>query len=474
MITSLLIDDIEFLPYLLFDETNRLKFEIDEGVNSPLCPIYEFSLENRDGLEEVFLKNYPYEMFTEGHVELYNDELKVFDGYIDKNNSRIYKNAESMQIYAVSIDKKIGSDLARYDITQLYYNKDGSIPVRQRGGREGITERYDYTQYYRIDDLIETILDDINISDKVLFSNTGLFGVMYKYRYNEEKFGPIAERQTIGVYRNTGDRGKGSPFYNTIVEYRRNETDTESYDTLMKEFAKIAGCCFYYEPRIDKYVFMQMNSFYNPLGWSVLEIDDKILYDPDDDDYEIPIIYRDAYNGLIVEFDDVSLLVKLGRNGNVLSYEWGIDAQEYEIVQFPNNEYYLVLTEEEFYRIGETEFKDSLYIENGLKVKMNGKLTDYYYKGGPVMDRIDHFLYNMISSYYFLLYYSRELELRLNGLYFAPMIVKMNNNEHACWYSETDFNTNETLIKIITRDYEPEQPPAESFLVVEDDVFVLD
>ena len=87
---------------------------------------------------------------------------------------------------------------------------------------------------------------------------------------------------------------------------------------------------------------------------------------------------------------------------------------------------------------------------------------------------MNHFLYNMISSYYFLLYYSRELELRLNGLYFAPMIVKMNNNEHACWYSETDFNTNETLIKIITRDYEPEQPPAESFLVVEDDVFVLD
>ena len=473
MITSLLIDDTECLSYLLYDEVNKLTWQVDEGINSPLCPIYEFSLENRDGLEEVFLKNYPYNLFEEAMVELYWDEDLVFKGYVDKDNSRILKNAETLDVYAVSIEKKIGVMLAGHDITQLYYNKDGSIPVRQRGGREGIAVRHSSSNYNDIEDLLGTMFADVSITCDVDYRSKYEYFPVF-YRYNEEKFGPIAEQQTIGVYRNTGDRGYSAPWYNRIIEYKRNETDTESYDTLIKEFAKMTGCSFFYMAQEDKYYFVPRNSLFG----EGIEIDQLMLYDPEGEDYEIPIKYKNAYNGVIVEFDDVSFLVKFEVQDGVLSYVYGLDAQEYEIVQLENGEYFVYLIDNYGLTLGVNYFNSSLFIENGLKIKMNGRSWDYLEMGlavspFPTGTRVDLFLQMLLLNYNDTLFFFKELETKLNGCYFPPFKANLAGRDVACWYGEIDFIAEETLIKMDIVEFEY-KIPAESFLVVEDDVFVLD
>ena len=475
MITSLLIDGVEYLEYLLFDEINKLTFQVDEGINSPLCPIYEFSLLNRDKLEDVFLKNYPYKLYEEGNVKLYNDGVKVFDGYVDKNNSKIMKNADKLMIYAVSREKKVGVQLAEYDVTQLYYNKDGSIPVRQRGGREGITLRYDYSEYNRIDNLFATMMQDIGITRYGIAYYGNAVNEYSKYRYNEEKFGPIADKQTIGIYRNTGDRAWDSPYYNRITQYKRNETDTESYDTLLKEFSKITGTSFYYDCKLDRYLLTPRNGFnWQWAGWGTkVVIDQKILADFQDDEYEIPIRYKDAYNGIIFEFDDISLLQKFEINEGVLTYQYGVDAEEYEIRQFPNGHYYLWIDDDNYFDLGFKFFYSSLYIENGLKVKMNGKLSDYFRNGGLDPERLDLFMDILRANYTYTLLYNREIEIKLNGIYVPPFITELNGEDYYCWYGEVDFNSEETLIKIEIGDFDS-VIPADVDLVMEDDVFILD
>ncbi len=470
MITSLLIDDVEYKTYLLFDETNRLKFQIDEGINSLISPIYEFSLDNRDGLEETFLKNHPYEMFGEGHVKLYNDGVKRFDGYIDKENSKIFKNAVKLDIYAISLDKKIGVDLAEYDITQLYNNKDESIPVRQRGGREGITVRYDWEAYHKIEYLISTMLEDIGVATGIISYASRAWGLWLRYRYNEEKFGSIADRQTIGVYKNWGDRGWNNPYFNRIMQFVRNETDTESYDSLMKEFAKIAGCIYFYDPQTDAFHFVERNSQFG----TTLNIDQLMLYSEDDEAYEIPIKYKNSYNGLIIEFDDLSLLLKIDKVAGELVFTYGIDAQEYDITWLIDG--YFLQKGADVYALGTHEFLSSLYIENGLKVKMNSNFVDYFYRSGPPytgMNRVDNFMQAVYNNYGYTLIFDKEIEVKLNGLFFPPFIASLNGRSYGCWYGETDFNTEETLIRLEISEFEP-VIPEESLLLMEDDSYILD
>ena len=475
MITSLLIDGVEYLEYLLFDEINKLTFQVDEGINSPLCPIYEFSLLNRDKLEDVFLKNYPYKLYEEAHIELFVDSIKRFDGYVDKENSDIKKNAEKLYIYAVSRDKKIGVGLAEHDITQMYYIKDINVPVRQRGGRSAQVLRFNHTEYNNIENLIAAMLEDQDLTSQYITYGSKELNYSLEYRYNSEKFGQIEEKKNIGTWR-IPEWYTSDSYPNSIVfrDFKRNENNTESYDTFIKEFAKISGCNYFYNPKDDKYYFCPRNS----LIGDTINIDQLMLYDDNDGEHEINIKYKNAFDGIIVEFDDISLLIKIEVNEGVLTYKYGVDAESYVMVQLPNGEYFLYLTENYGLTLGPTFFHDSLFIENALKIKMNAIALDYLRTGFaispfPSGSRVDFFLQMLLHNYKDSLLYYKEIETRLNGTYFPPFIAKLNGTDYACWYGEVDFNSEETLIKIEIGDFDS-VIPADVDLVMEDDVFILD
>lgn len=471
MITSLLIDGIEVLPYLLFDEINKLRFRLDEGPNSLVCPTYDFTLLNTNNLEQQFLANYPYNLFAEGFVQLYvtnsfGTPVKRFEGYIDKDNSDIKKNAEKLRIYAVSKDKKIALDLSRHDVTQLYYNKDGSYPERGRGGRNPAELRFNYDEYNRIEPLITAMLEDIGITSYDISYSSQAIGLFLEYLYNEDKFGPIADQQTIGVARNNHGRGDGNPWYKIVERFVRNETDTESYDSLMKEFAKIAGATFFYEPTSGKFIFMPRN---RPYG-TTIDITHAILYDTGEE-YEIPIKYKNAYNGLILEFDDLSLLLKIKIEGGAKVYEYGVDAQQ-GMIRYQDGDYYLELDPTigvDSYWLGTTEFNPALFIENGLRVKFNGKFKNYFKK---LWNRVDYFMQGVAYNYYHTLGYGREAEMKLNGLFFPPFTAKIGTANYGCWYAEVDFNKDETMIKIDVDEFDLDEAEVIPYLV-EDDTWVL-
>ena len=447
MITSLLVDNIEYSEYLLYDEKNLFKFQAETGINQPASATYEFSLLNTNNLENAFLKNDPFNPFVEGLVKLYVDGICRFKGFVDKENSKIYKGADKIDIFAVSYDKYISSKLSDFDITQLYYLKDGSIPVRQRGGRGAISVRHQFETHNTIKTLIETMVNDLEIPGLNLYTNLQDFwDVNLKYKYNEEKYGQILERRPIGKSRNNNGGIRANPFYNFFVQNKSDNDSTESYNSLLKEFCAFLNFVFFYEPSDNSF---RMLSRYETaaLGKPTVLLD-RIILNENNDDVFIPIRYKQAYNGIIFEFDDVRLLVKITYESGEKIIHYGMDGIEYELrYEESTGNYFIYLGDHLTWTIGTTEFEIGLYIENAITIKMNAKLNDYLFEGF-LAPTLGDYLSHLFSKHSGLLNVIGELELKILGAYFAPFKVQLLNKYYTVYYCETDFNTEETLIRL--------------------------
>jgi len=450
-ITSLLIDSVEYLSKLRRDKMNRLSLQVESSLNDPTSSYYIFHLDNVDGLEDTFLNQQPYDLFGEGFVELYNDSTKVFEGYIDKDeNTTISPDGESLRIKAIGKEKSISKDLSEYDISQVFYNYNASYPVSQRGGRATGDKRLDYDSYIKIRTLLQTMFGDLGYSYVINFNNYALDQIAWKYNQSDTKYGDIEEiKETVKIYyQGFGGSSPSSGWKppvsgsNIFINYAEVDKFNGSYNSFIKQFAQLYGCVFFYN-YVDGKLYFHNRDYATVFGKSSVTIDDLILRDNYSEKY------FNAPDGLLFNFDDVTLMLKVDRSGGSPVYSYGVQAPEYKVRDLGGN-FILEFGQTGYYILGPNSMNldKSLFINNGIDIKLNGNLSDYFnwqwslstYYLKDWLDDI-HDNYNVITTNY------KGLEVELDGLYFPPIRISYNSTNYNVYVGEVDFNKETTKIK---------------------------
>lgn len=451
MITTFDIDDVNYYDRILRDRPFTLHIKFEDGINNPVSSVMKVSLYNDANLQNIFLNNSPFSIYQEGYVKVNWDfpSIRLFEGYIDKTSAPVDLSAKIIELTIIGKEKYISDTLANYDVTQLYWNLGGNTSVRQRGGRAG-TPRLDYNQYQSIQTLIETMFADLGYSQTIINYNKLFFGEeKLVYRYDEDRYGDITRKKDIVAIRNLSDRGRVMDLDSVYNKsFANKDSQTNSYNSLLKEFALITGCIYFYEYRTGKILFINRDyNFNNSLNKVTMAIDDLLL----DKDYKTN--YKYSYNGISLEFNDVTLGLK--RNlGSLIPgdvWEYGIETDS-GLREVSAGKYFLLMPDGTYYRVGNgTYWNSALFINNALDMQFNGSLKNYLkpssgsLTGGEAIE--DFLMVYLAGNYEFVLNASQDCEYGIRGMYPAPLRISLGGQEYNVFETEIDINAEETILR---------------------------
>lgn len=452
LVNSFSIDGVEYFSKVLRDRPFTLHIKFEDGINNPVSSVMKVSLYNDANLQNIFLNNLPYSIYQEGAVDVNMDfpSIRLFEGYIDKSSAPVDLSQKVIELTIIGKEKKISDTLSRYDITQLYWNPDNVISVRQAGGRTG-TPRIDPLHYQSINTLIQTMFGDLGYNNiiinyrKLFFNEEKLL-----YRYDEITHGDIERRKDIITIKNFSIRGilkdTDSIDYSSFAI---KDSQGRSYNSLLKEFAGLTGCIYFCEYRTNKIVFINRDyNFNDDLGKITFAIDDYLL----DEDYKTNFKY--SYNGMQLQFNDITLGLKRN-SGSLLpggSWDYGMQYDNGVLEGYAGNQFLnmggnpLII-----YRIGANEHNHSLFIDNAIELSFNANLYNYlrtasavFSGGDAIEDFLKEFLFNNYES---VLNSSENCEYGIKGIYPAPLRISLQGNEYNVFETEIDLNEEKTILR---------------------------
>jgi len=456
---QLLIDDVNYTSHIREDRDFILKNQIELTENNPISSELTFTLDNASNFQDIFLNNQPYSLGSEGKVELFVDSQRMFKGYIDKNAVPVDFRLKDIEIKALGNEASISRYLSRFDITQLYYLPGFDVgDARYRGGRTG-TARFNPLERHPIYDLVKTMLQDIGFDENdiiINYRNTSNF----THKYDPNRYGPITEKRPIAKVRNYGQRGYTTDTdSNRYISFAEDNERDDSYNFLLKEFAKITGCIFFQDYRTEKILFINRDfNFLSSLGLNLVALEDYIL------DEELPITYRYAYSGLFFKFDDINVGVTPSNPLLFITSKIGIEATDSSWLLTPvvlgggqtglfygppltspqDPLKYLIEIE------GENRLNEAMSINNALQVKMTANLSDYVIDADEVPPANAQKVYiyftdYVLDNYDFLLRRFREQKVTLDGIFNAPFRASYGEHIFNIFDTEIDFINEKTI-----------------------------
>lgn len=445
-------DDVDYTSYLSEEDDFTLVSNVEDGLNNPVCSTLEFTLNNRNNLHNNFGNTVdPFGIYNLGHIQLYdaNDlpSRLIFDGYIDRESIDVNFSGQKIKIKAIGKEKQISDSASKFDLTQVFNERDSDINVRKRWGRS-TTRRNDPNNYSYIESLVRDIFEDLGYDStkQVIYIP---YSSNYYFTYNAERYGTIDVERPIAVIRNnTGARNVlpqlSSGDFKTFYE---NDAESGSYNLLLKEFAKITNCIYFYHHTLGKVFFIPRDyeDLADQLGQAVIEIDNAIL----EDDYGASV--EQPYNGVALKFNDIDLVVYKDNSGIIIggSTKYGINVPEgvNPIItnETPNGYFIGFSGTTRRYKLGSslTQFNYSLYLDNAIEVNMRADLWEYLRPDAGITgqaDEIEDFLVNVIfeNFYYYTMRSVKKRIVTINSVTPAPVRINYNDNLINCFYSETD------------------------------------
>jgi hypothetical protein len=296
--------------------------------------------------------------------------------------------------------------------------------------------------------LIETIFKDAEFLDAnilVAFWDSDKM----TYHYNSERFGDIAQTHPVSKFRSNSGRSTIADLSTRkVIPFYKDDENSDSYNTLIKDFAVLTGCIYFVDYQTGKILFMNRDHDFRTWDGVKEGLQNRYL---DARNLtlkaKMPIKCSTMHDGIIVRFSDISLMLKLNNTKieTTSDYEIGIDG-DYTISFF--DPYYYVTLPDGEYRLGTVTPTNSLQCQNALRLEFDGKLQDYV-QSGPLGRVLESFMMSIFLNYRGMLFNNREYTPTVDGLYFAPLMVNTSfSGIKNVFYTETDFNKEETKMKL--------------------------
>lgn len=457
---SLKYDNADYTQYLSEEDSFTLVSNVEDGLNNPVCSTLEFTLNNAAKIHTHFGNSVdPFGIFNTGHIELFYDFplTKIFDGYIDRESLEADFTNNKIKIKAIGTEKKISDYSAKFDLTQVFQERDEDISIRKRWGRSS-TSRHDPDNYSQIENLVSDIFKDLGFdTDKQVIYIP--FSEKYYFTYNADRWGEVfVERPMAIVRNNTGGRNILSSLSSgNFRDFYEADADSGSYNLLLKEFAKITNCIYFYHHKLDKMFFIprDYSDLANELGMGIIEIDNDIL----DGEYYASV--EQPYSGVMLRFSDIDIAVYRDNSGIIIggSIKWGINIPEGTKPTIQDEGiygYFIGFSPSSGirYKLGDSLalFNSSLYLDNAVEINMNAELWEYLRPDAGITgasDSISDFLTDVIfeNFYYHTMRSVKRRRVAIDSITPAPVRINYNDTLINCFYSETDLWDETTLLE---------------------------
>lgn len=448
MIVSFKIDGVEYNDRIVTEKPFTISYQVESGLNNPTSSSLKVTLLNSEQLTNIFQTNDPYGLYNLGYVEVGYWEFvffNVFRGYIDKTAVPFDITSNLVDITVMGLEKSIGATLSGYDITQAFFQVSPGIQVRQRGGRTGHT-RLSTTDYNLISDVLAVMFGDIGYNSSnhlISYDNSDKF----IYKYDPDIYGALHIFQPrISLRDNLGSRGRVSDLssINNINNFANRDKQSESYNSLIKNWAGLTGSVFFYNHRTGKINFVKRDYNYG----DAVDISNLIL------DQNYLISYRDAYRGIVLQFEDVKVALKFGQSiipGDNLIV--GIEYKTGEAaVQRHAGYFYLVYNvfPPKYYILGNPRPTETMQLTNGIELIFREPLKDYLrptpsaFSGGT---EINEFAKTWIYKAYEKIFNSYRIpEITLQGVWIPPFRIVFDGQEHTIFNADVDLLNETTKI----------------------------
>lgn len=444
------IDGEDYSSKIIDTAAFKIKFQVESSYNTPVASIVNFTLKNDSNLQNIFLNNKPYSLYQAGLVEIYIQEFTttpLFKGYIDKEEAPEDLSPKHLEIQAIDFNKFIGIRNKGYDISQIYY-----APAEnrgQRGNRTGM-QRIISNEYNDVGPILNTMFADLGFESVINIQNT-----VY-YKYNEDKYGSI-RGDIFGVLRRSMDsyNHHSEEVKDYLVEQlealekkEKIDSDTTSYDSLIKDWAALCGCIYFYDWRSDKMFFI--NRDYNFLSDMT-----KNLFDVQD--FIIDVGYRRYYGnsliGIILGFSDFDLAIKRTQGiipGDVWVTGAGTSSGNQLAVQTGvAGEYIYIEGEDDRFKFAGA-FTDNIYIDKPLDIRVNDYMVSYL-KPGQLYNSsgssVAGFLSDVKDNYELLFDQSKTQEIKVHGLYTFPQRILYEERQINVWEMDLDLKEETTVMR---------------------------
>lgn len=426
---TLKIDGSDYTDKIV-EESFIIRLQVEGNYNEPTSSVANFILHNDTHLENYFLISDPYAIILPGYVEItLNDfpQITLFKGYINRESAPEDLSIKNLAIEAIGIEQSVGDSLSGYDITQLYHELGDDIS--QRGNRLA-PARYNSDQYLSIENFINTIFTDLGLAHYVEIPNSAYF----KYKYNEDKYGDITGQRYAKLtreqwrhysfHRKPYGRNPGRDFLTAVTLSATKEIvkdDDTSYNVLLRDWASLTGCVYYYNYATGVWYFVPRN-YIPPTVNPFEQFEDYIVDDAP------TINYRNIANSLKIDFTDLALGTKretafpIGINWK---YGIGTNGGDKVIVTLEDGYVVGVVGAEHRFLYGASSPELALRINNNFEIKVNDDIYSYrkpvdVTAGENIKELIDA----VRENYDFIFTNDKSAELVVWGLYPAPQRVK--------------------------------------------------
>lgn len=446
---TLKYDGVDYTSYLSENDDFILASNVEDGLNNPVCSTLKFTLNNKNNIHTFFGNTVdPYGIFNTGHIELYYDFplTKIFDGYIDRESIDINFNQQKISIQAIGKEKQISDLASKFDLTQIFNERDSDINIRRRWGRTSAV-RHDPNNYNQIENLISSIFEDLGYDStkQVIYIP---FSGNYYYTYNADRWGTINYPRPMAIIRNNTGLRNTLPDLSSgdFKSFYENDAESGSYNLLLKEFAKITNCVYFYSHTTDKVFFIPRDyaDLADELNMGIIEIDNLILADNYMGSIDQP------YSGIALKFADIDLVVYKDTGSIILNdIKWGVNVPEGTVPSINNelpNGFFIGFDDTPIrYKMGMglSKFNYAVYLDNAIMINMQGNLWEYLRPDSGIVgeaDSIEDFLISIIyeNFYYYTMKLVRRRMLTINGVYISPIRIKYQGNIINSFNSETD------------------------------------
>lgn len=448
ILDSIKIDGQEYKS-LVIDKEIILNLAVEDELNNPKSSYFECEFLNTDNLQNLFLNTDPYGLSYPGHVtaNLLTDDpdtpfgtsTQVFEGYLDRENIEVYPHDNIIRMRFVGIEQNYSKEMDKYDISQAYYELNPDDDIGQRGNRVA-DERIDPDDYNLIATMVENILDDLGFDSDhrvVEVPNSSYF----KYKYNAETYGDLANETTI-VTRGYNTLGQRLPNTESVTIHNFVEINTlnESYSNLIRQFAVLTGCVWFFNHKDQKFYFVPRNYSFN----ADYDLDNYVIQG------KVNQVYRTPYNGVVVNFKDITISAK-----RTISYpsfsetiKYGFEsktARDTATQVLTNSTYYVKDGESFLYKLGSTQAESNLYISMPIEIDLEDNLSDYI-EPGVNGDSIETFLTKILDNYDYTMGQYRITDMELSYLAIAPLNITYGGDSVTVFDSTVDLQNSTTKL----------------------------
>lgn len=439
------IDGIDYTNKIIRDRPFVVHIMYEDIINNSVCSTLNVSLYEDGYLQSIFPSISAFSIFSQGFVRvrirLDFSTYTLFEGYIDPSLSNYDKDKKIIDLTVIGIEKQIFSNFNNFDISQLYYNLSGNTSTRQRGGRQGIP-RISYEIHNRIETLILTMFQDMNLNNSLIyFNHIGENKLVYKY--DKEKIGDIHRNKSIITIRNAANGGR---IIDTSSYYEDNfinkEKESLSYSTLLKELASLTNCIIGYDYYNSMIFFINRDyNFCNDFGKIVFKVDNYVQRD----NYKSE--YKYISDGILLKFDDVSIALK--RTQGIVpgyNFEYGFMSDDY-IRTYTQGQYYLVKPEDPITYLlgGGSRYNNAIYLRNPIELNFGGRLHCYL-KDISIEDFLITYIYD---NYENLLNRNQECQITVPSYYPAPFRIELEGQEYNVFDTTIDLINDTTTMKFL-------------------------